>query len=62
MKKSRYQLYVDGEHADSSNSVRIVKKAGDMHLDEIGGYHAEIRTGNRVYAYRWYNSEWHKCI
>ena len=57
MKKTRFQVYVDGKMIDQSNKVSIVKRSADLDLS-CGGYYAEIKTGNKIYASRFYNTKW----
>lgn len=58
MKKARYTLIVDGKEAYSSNSISILKEKAAFEFDYLKAFYAEIKQYNKVYATRFYNSNW----
>lgn len=58
MKGFRYKVYVDDRLIWESNSVRRVKEKANHELDYRSGYYAQIKTGNKLYAWRFYDTGW----
>lgn len=58
MRALRYKAVVDGEVIWDSNSVKRCKEKADHVLEYRNGYHAEIRTGRKLYAARFYDTKW----
>ena len=58
MKGFRYQAIVDDRLIWESNSVIRCKEKADHELDYRNGYYAQIKTGNRVCASRFYDTKW----
>lgn len=55
--KAMFKVIVDGVEIGRYAHVSVAKKNADTDL-ECGGFFAEIYRGKKLYASRFYNSEW----
>lgn len=52
-----FKVVVDGKEIGRYARVSYAKKQADLEL-ELGGFSCDIYRGNKLYAYRRWNTEW----
>lgn len=52
-----FRVIIDGKEIGKYKKVSFAKKQANLEL-ELGGFFCEIYRGNKLYAYRKYNTEW----
>ena len=58
MKKPRFQAYIDGRLAYQADHIKYLKQQCDFEFEFCNAYFCEIRTGNKHYTARFYDSKW----